>query len=481
MPTVQGEVADQYSVDRHRADHDPRVDQEAGDHRDAGQRQGYAGGEDAARGAVGALHVRAADAQGDVRGHHQHVGDGRAEHRDQDQQVALAGQRQAEADHPRHHQGQYRRLLAVGQREAARQVAGAGEGEDLPRVGIDDREEAGDQPGQADQVDELAHPGRTLVGRLQRFHQGIARAHQLLGSGSPGTDDQNQCGEGEKHQHGADQSARQVALGVLGFLGGQRHAFDGEEEPDRVGDRRPDPDIAERQEAAGAGRRGLRDVEQVGRVEVRNHRDNEHAKGDGRHRGDDEHQLQRLAGAEDVDADEHDVEHQVDQPAADAEQRLAVGADEAGDGRRGDGVFDEDRGAGEEAAPGPEGAAGEAVAAAGGRDHRRQLGEREAHAQVHGGHQQGGEEHPAPAALGQAEVPAGVVAGDHVGDAEPDQQDPAGGAFLQLTVLEVVSVDAFEVDPGSCGRMAGLFEGHGFFTSILLLSTPVFPVVCCTW
>ncbi|WP_336139274.1 hypothetical protein, partial [Klebsiella pneumoniae] len=32
---------------------------------------------------------------------------------------------------------------------------------------------------------------------------------------------------------------------------------------------------------------------------------------------------------------------------ADAEQRLAVGADEAGDGRRGDGVFDEDRGAGE--------------------------------------------------------------------------------------------------------------------------------------
>jgi hypothetical protein len=85
------------------------------------------------------------------------------------------------------------------------------------------------------------------------------------------------------------------------------------------------------------------------------------------------------------------------------------------------------------------------------------------------------------AALGQAEVPAGVVAGDHVGDAEPDQQDPAGGAFLQLTVLEVVGVDAFEVDPGSCGRMAGLFEGHGFFTSILLLSTPVFPVVCCTW
>ncbi|MNF90602.1 hypothetical protein D3C84_731720 [compost metagenome] len=193
---------------------------------------------------------------------------------------------------------------------------------------------------------------------------------------------------------------------------------------------------------------------------MRHHRDDEHAEGDGRHRGDGEHQLERLAGAEHMDADEHHVEGQIDHPAADAEQRLAVGADEAGDGRRGDGVLDEDRRAGEEAAPGAEGGAGEAVAAAGGGDHRRQLGQREALAQVHGRHQQGGDEHAAPAALGQAEVPAGVVAGDHVGDAEADQQHPAGRALLELAVGEVVGIDAFGFHALGVGNDVGLLSGH---------------------
>jgi hypothetical protein len=84
---------------------------------------------------------------------------------------------------------------------------------------------------------------------------------------------------------------------------------------------------------------------------------------------------------------------------------------------------------------------GQSRSAAGGGDHRGQLGQREAHAQVHGGHQQGGEEHAAPAALGQAEVPAGVVAGNHVGHAQADQQDPAGGAFFQFTLLEILGID----------------------------------------
>ena len=57
-------------------------------------------------------------------------------------------------------------------------------------------------------------------------------------------------------------------------------------------------------------------------------------------------------------------------------------------------------------------------------------------------HQHGGDQQAAPAALGDAEVPAGVVAGDHVGDAEPGQQHPADRAALQrLCVLQVVVVD----------------------------------------
>ena len=179
---------------------------------------------------------------------------------------------------------------------------------------------------------------------------------------------------------------------------------------------------------------------------MRHHRDDEHGQCQGSDGGDDEHQLQRLADAEDMDADEDDVEGEIDHPAADAEQRFAIGADEYGDGRRRDGVFDEDRRAGEKAAQRAECGAGKTVAAARGRDHRGQLGQRETHAQVHGRHQQRGDEQPAPTTLGEAEVPAGIVAGDDVGDAEADQQHPAGGAFLQFAFLEIATANGFEID-----------------------------------
>lgn len=273
-------------------------------------------------------------------------------------------------------------------------------------------------------------------------------------------DHQDQQGEAQQHQHGADQAAGQVAFGVLGFFRGQRHAFDRQEEPDGVGNRRPHADITERQEAAGAHGLGDRDVQQVGDGEVRHHRHQEHAQGQGGDGGDDEHQLQRLADPEDVDGDEHDVERQVDHPAADPEQRLAIGADKHRDCRRGDGVFDEDRGPGEKAAPGAEGAAGKTVAAAGGGDHRGQFGQGKAHAQVHGGHQQGGEEHAAPAALGQAEVPAGIVAGDDVGHTQAHQQDPACRAFFQFALLEIVGADFFKVDRRASRLHAGMFARH---------------------
>ena len=194
---------------------------------------------------------------------------------------------------------------------------------------------------------------------------------------------------------------------------------------------------------------------------MRHHRDDEHRK---RQRGDcrdDEHQLQGLADAKYVDTDKDDVEGQIDRPASDAEQRLAVGADKDGDGSWRDGVLDKDRSAGEKTAQRAERATSKAITAACGGDHRGQLGEREAHAQVHGRHQQRGDEQTAPAPLGEAEVPAGVVARDDVGDAEANQQHPTSGAFLQFAFLKIGTANCFEIGGVGRGCRTAVFESHG--------------------
>ena len=192
----------------------------------------------------------------------------------------------------------------------------------------------------------------------------------MVGTGAARADEQDQQGKGGEYQHGANQAAGQVALGVFGFFGGQRHTFDREEKPDRIGDGRPHANITKRQERTGALGLGDGDVQQVGDAEVRHHRDQKHAQGNGRHGGDDEHQLERFTDAEDVDADKNDVEGQVNHPAADTEQRLAIRPDKHRNGGGGDGVFNEDGGAGQKPAPRPESTAGKAVAAACGGDHR---------------------------------------------------------------------------------------------------------------
>ena len=169
-----------------------------------------------------------------------------------------------------------------------------------------------------------------------------------------------------------------------------------------------------------------------------------------------EHQPQRLADAVQVDADEDQVADQVDRPAAgqpEQPERLDVAADEDRDRGRRDRVLDEDRRAGGEPAERSQRAPGEAVAGAGHRHRRGQLGQAEHHAGVHDGHQHGRDQQAAPAALGQAEVPAGEVAGDDVGDAEPGQQHPAGRASLELPVLQVVLADLLVVDARAFFRL----------------------------
>ena len=239
-------------------------------------------------------------------------------------------------------------------------------------------------------------------------------------------------------------------LGSRGLLGRERDALDRQEEPDRVREGGPDADVAERQELRVA-RRGpvRRDVRQVRRVELRDHPQDEDDQRDGGDRGDDEDQLERLADAVEVDADEDGVEEQEHRPAArdpEEPERLDVAADEHGDRGGRDHVLDEDRRAGGEAPERAERTAREGVAAARGRQRRGHLGQAEDHAGVHRRHQHRGDQQAAPAALGQAEVPAREVARDDVGDAQAGQQHPAGRAALELALLEIALVDLLVVD-----------------------------------
>ena len=92
-----------------------------------------------------------------------------------------------------------------------------------------------------------------------------------------------------------------------------------------------------------------------------------------------------------MDADEDREAGEIDRPAglqAEQAERFDVVADEDGDRGGREDVLDEDRRAGQEAAPGAERAAGEAVAAARRRQDRGQLGEREDQTGVHHAHQQ---------------------------------------------------------------------------------------------
>ena len=176
---------------------------------------------------------------------------------------------------------------------------------------------------------------------------------------------------------------------------------------------------------------------------MRQHARNENADGQHRQHGDDEQGLQRFAGAPQVHPDEHQVTSQVDHPAVDAHQGIDVAADEDGDGRRRQGVFEQDRHAGKVSAPGAQGPPGKAVTAPGSRQRCRKLGQAQHHAQVHDGHDRRGDQQAAETALSQAEVPAGEVARDHVGDAQTRQQHPAGGALPELAGSQVVAGDRF--------------------------------------
>ena len=202
---------------------------------------------------------------------------------------------------------------------------------------------------------------------------------------------------------------------------------------------------------------------QVGDVELPDGTDREDHQAQQRDGGDHEHHLERLTDTGQVDADEERVGRQIHPPAVvnpEEPQRFHVGADERRDGGGGDRVLDEDRGASGEAAPRAERATGEGVPTAGGRQRRGQLGHAQHQGEVHAGDDHGSDGEAAETAVGQTEIPAGVVAGDHVADAETGEQQPAGRALLQLTFREVfVALDVlFDTASGVLTGWVG--DGH---------------------
>ena len=180
-----------------------------------------------------------------------------------------------------------------------------------------------------------------------------------------------------------------------------------------------------------------------------------------RQQGDDQRELERQLDAAGVEPDkQHVTEHppQRLQLHRRAEDRREIGADEEHDDRRRHHVFDVLGEAGDKAAPRPEGGAGERVGAAGMRHRRAHLGEREGKAEIHDGDDDGGDQHAAPAARGEAEVPAGEVSRDDGGDAERPQREHAGMA-PELAVFEIVDAraaigDAAFVRSRPCSRSA---------------------------
>ncbi len=159
--------------------------------------------------------------------------------------------------------------------------------------------------------------------------------------------------------------------------------------------------------------------------------------------GDDQREFQRLLDAEIVQPDEQHVSRHPEQRLhfhRRADDGGAVRTDEEHDDGGRHYVLDVLGQPGEKSAPRAKGGASERVGAARVRHGRAHLGEREGEAEIHDGDENGGDQHAAPAAGGETEVPAGEVSGDHRADAERPQQ-PHAGVTLQAARLEVSVFD----------------------------------------
>ena len=231
-------------------------------------------------------------------------------------------------------------------------------------------------------------------------------------------DDENEEAERDQGEHAEHDALRHVPLWVCRLFRRKRKLLDGQEQPHRKRQRRQDAVCAEGQEGTmpvrqldcRSGRRIGADIHRV-LAEVED-RECAHKKDDEDgdcKQGDDDGDSERQLDPTSVEPDKDDI---AENPPDRLEGRWClkncrqVGADKEDDDRRRQHIFDVLGNSGDEAAPRSEGGAGEGIGAAGMRQGRAHLGDGIGEAEIHDCDDDGADEHAAPAAHGEAQVPA---------------------------------------------------------------------------
>ncbi|MNV33248.1 hypothetical protein D3C71_1246090 [compost metagenome] len=157
-----------------------------------------------------------------------------------------------DADHAAGQDCPVRRLEARELSQAARQVAGAGQGEELPRITEDDPVETRYEAEQADPHQHV-HPGRIIANHgFHRLRQRIVDIRQLTPVADTTRHDHHADGQEHQGQNAAYVGAGNCAFRILGFFGCHGCAFNGEKKPDREGNGRENAGNRGRREFVGA-------------------------------------------------------------------------------------------------------------------------------------------------------------------------------------------------------------------------------------
>ena len=310
--------------------------------------------------------------------------------------------------------------------------------------------EGRDQPDAGHQGQQLRQP--LAEGRAQAVEQRLARRAELEAAGRDrGIEPQDEAGGDEKGEQARDDAARHVAARIHRLLGGQRQLLDGEEQPDREGQGGERALQAERQQravalgqfdrpAGGVGADVQRIASEFRDGEGGDPEDGEAGQGG---QGHDHRDAEGKLDTPHVQPDEHAVARDpVERQPCDGrvEHGGEIGREEGNhDGGR-QHVLDVLAQAGDEAAPWAHRGAGEGIGASGMRQGGAHLGDAEDQAEIHDGDHARGQRQAAPAAGQQAEVPAGIVAGDDGADPQGPQRGDAGIA-AQAAAGEIVGGD----------------------------------------
>ncbi|VGP59435.1 hypothetical protein SB00610_02849 [Klebsiella quasipneumoniae subsp. similipneumoniae] len=297
------------------------------------------------------------------------------------------------------------------------QIAGAGEGVDLPRVAHNDAVEGGDEAKQPQPHQHMQPAAAVAHDRLHRLGQRIVNIGQRAPVADAAGEDHHPNRQHRQRQNAAAQGAGNGALRIFGLFGGHGSPLNGEEEPDseRNGGEHP-----RQRQAAKAFRARPAVSGEMAPGEAGGDYAHKHQQLEDGQQGDDQ-----LEGGGDADAE--DIERHKDHVGAAGDpfriQRrklhVEVGADGHGDGRRGEDEFNQSGKTGDKAAGGPEGAVGIGERAASVRDGGGQLGKAENKGAVHGGDREGDDHKPHRARLRPAVAPAEVLPGYHQSDGDP--------------------------------------------------------------